>query len=145
MSIKTSNENICINRIILQKEENFMVEGDEIVPDIKPDVLNIISTNGTVCVYKKELQDGKIKIDGTLNVYTLYIADDETASIRCISSCLDFSKTIEAAGIKSDMQLEQAITGKYNDWHPVWHTIIFFTIPIKIFKVPVAIIGMQVL
>ena len=115
MSIKTSNENICINRIILQKEENFMVEGDEIVPDIKPDVLNIISTNGTVCVYKKELQDGKIKIDGTLNIYTLYIADDETASMRCISSCLDFSKTVEAAGIKSDMQLEQAITIKSID------------------------------
>ena len=29
-------------------------------------------------------------------------------------------------------QYEQAITGDYNDWHPVWHTICFFTFPLKI-------------
>ena len=29
-------------------------------------------------------------------------------------------------------QYEQAITGNYNDWHPFWHTIVFFTFPIKL-------------
>lgn len=31
-------------------------------------------------------------------------------------------------------QYKQAITGNYDDWHPVWHTILFFTIPLKIFN-----------
>ena len=110
MAIKTSNENVCINRIISQKQESFTVEGDEIVPDIKPDILNIISTSGNICIYKKEIQDGKAKIDGVINVYALYLADDENGSIRCINSSLDFSKTIDIDETKQDMQLEQRIS-----------------------------------
>ena len=40
-------------------------------------------------------------------------------------------------------QYGQALSGSYNDWHPVWHTIIFFTIPLKIFGKPAAIVIMQ--
>ncbi|MBO4899407.1 MAG: hypothetical protein J5509_03890 [Lachnospiraceae bacterium] len=29
-------------------------------------------------------------------------------------------------------QYEQAMSGHYNDWHPVWHTLLFFTIPLKL-------------
>lgn len=29
-------------------------------------------------------------------------------------------------------QLAQANTGKYGDWHPVWHTLVFFTLPLKL-------------
>ncbi len=29
-------------------------------------------------------------------------------------------------------QLHQAMTGKYNDWHPVWHTLLFFTLPLRL-------------
>lgn len=106
MSIKTSKENICVNQIIGQKEEIIRVEGDEIVPDIKPDVLSIVSSTGTVCIYKKEIQDGKVRFDGSIYIYTIYMADDETSSIRSINSSLDFSKTIEVSNITQDMQLE---------------------------------------
>ena len=40
-------------------------------------------------------------------------------------------------------QYGQALSGHYNDWHPVWHTILFFTIPLKIFGNPAAIIIVQ--
>ena len=29
-------------------------------------------------------------------------------------------------------QYEQVINNSYNDWHPFWHTIVFFTFPIKL-------------
>ena len=106
MSIKMSKENICINQIIGEKEEKFVIEGDEIVPDIKPDVLSIISSNGTMCIYKKEIMNGKVKLDGSIYVYTLYIADDEISELRSINSSLDFSKTIEIKDIKPEMQLK---------------------------------------
>lgn len=32
----------------------------------------------------------------------------------------------------SASQLKQAQTGVYNDWHPVWHTLLFFTLPLKL-------------
>lgn len=43
----------------------------------------------------------------------------------------------------SIVQYGQALSGDYNDWHPVWHTIVFFTLPLKIFGNPVAIIILQ--
>ena len=29
-------------------------------------------------------------------------------------------------------QYGQAVAGSYNDWHPVWHTLVFFTLPLKL-------------
>ena len=45
--------------------------------------------------------------------------------------------------LDSIAQYEQAVSGSYSDWHPVWHTILFFTIPLKIFGKPAAIIILQ--
>ena len=56
MAIKLSKNNLCINQIVGQKNEKITVEGDEIVPDVKPDVLSIVSANGNICMYKKEIQ-----------------------------------------------------------------------------------------
>lgn len=106
MAIKLSKNNLCINQIVGQKSERITVEGDEIVPDVKPDVLSIVSTNGNVCIYKKEIQDGKIKIDGSINSYIIYIADDENSSMRALNTSLDFSKSIEMKEINPSMQLE---------------------------------------
>ncbi len=40
-------------------------------------------------------------------------------------------------------QYRQALTGNYNDWHPVIHTLLFFTIPLSIFHTAAAIIIIQ--
>ena len=106
MAIKLSKNNLCINQIVGQKNEKITVEGDEIVTDVKPDVLSIVSANGNVCMYKKEIQDGKVKLDGSINAYVIYIADDEKSSMRAINTSIDFSKTIEMKEIKTNMQLE---------------------------------------
>ena len=57
-------------------------------------------------------QDGKVKFDGCVYIYTIYVADDENSSIKCINSCLDFSKTIDMKNIRPDMQLESSIAVK---------------------------------
>ena len=92
MDIESSKNNLCINQIIGQKTENIIIEGDSIIPDIKPDILNSINVDGTVCIYKKEVLDGKIKIDGTINSNIIYLADNEEAGIRGFSTNIDFSK-----------------------------------------------------
>ena len=57
--LNVAKENLCINKIVAHKKEMIIVEGDMIVPDSKPDILNTISTSGVVCIYKKELQECK--------------------------------------------------------------------------------------
>ena len=106
MAIKLSKKNLCVNQIVGQKTEKIVVEGDEIVPDIKPDILSVVSTNGNICIYKKEVQDGKVKIEGGINAYVIYIADDEKSSIRALSANLEFSRIIDIKECKENMQLE---------------------------------------
>lgn len=106
MNIEVEKNNLCINQIIGQKTESLIVEGDAIIPDIKPDILNAINTDGTVCIYKKEVLDGKIKIDGCINSNIMYLADNEEANIRGISTNIDFSKTIEMENARSGMNME---------------------------------------
>ena len=106
MVVETTRDNICVNHIIGQKTENFIVEGDNIIPDIKPDILNVVSTNGTVCIYKKEISENKVRLDGCVNTYILYQADDENNSIRSLNINLDFTQIIDVENAMPDMNLE---------------------------------------
>lgn len=106
MAVETSRENICVNHIIAQKTENTIVEGDSIIPDVKPDIINEISTSGTVCIYKKEINEGKVRIDGSVNSYIMYLADDENNNIRGLNVILDFSQVIDVERAMPDMNLE---------------------------------------
>lgn len=112
MAVETTKDSVCINQIIEQKNESVIVEGDSIIPDIKPDILSAISTSGTVCIYKKEILEGKVRIDGSIDVYIMYLADDENGSVRSINSSIDFTQLIDMEKAKSDMTLETNVTLK---------------------------------
>lgn len=53
-----------------------------------------------------------MKIDGTINVYIMYLADDETSSIRSLNTTLDFSQTIDFEKVKAGMILEDKVSLK---------------------------------
>lgn len=109
MVVETIKNSICVNKIICKKKEIVVLEEDIIVPDIKPDILNTISTSGNVCVYKKEVLDEKIKIDGCVNLYLVYLADSDEGRTRGINYSIDFSKSIDVKGSTSDMNLDSNI------------------------------------
>ncbi|MBO6244357.1 MAG: hypothetical protein J6O41_07355, partial [Clostridia bacterium] len=71
MEVNTSKENLCINKLVDKKKEIIFVEKDMIVPDAKPDILSTICTSGVVCLYKTELQDEKLRLDGNINTYIM--------------------------------------------------------------------------
>lgn len=112
MVLNTTKETVCVNQIIGQKLDNLVVEGDMIVPDIKPDILNTVSNSGNVCIYKKEVLDGKIRIDGSVNVYITYLADNEEGDIRSLNTTLDFTNIIDFNGCKTGMTLDENISVK---------------------------------
>lgn len=104
MVLETVNENLCVNKLIATKKDIIMVEGDMIVPDSKPDILNTICTSGVVCVYKKEVLDEKVRIDGNVNTYIMYLADDTQDKVRGINTSLDFSETMSVPNSKEGME-----------------------------------------
>ena len=105
MTAETTKDSLCVNQIITQKSNNFMIEDDAIVPDIKPDILNAISTSGTICIYKKEIQNGKVKVEGKINTYIMYYADTEDGYIRSLNTNLDFSQSLNIPEAQEGMDL----------------------------------------
>ena len=92
MLLETEKESICINQLVGKKKEEIIVEGDVIVNDIKPDVLKIVSTSAIPCIYKKEVMEGKVKLDGSINTYIIYLAESEDSNVRSLNTVLDFTR-----------------------------------------------------
>ena len=99
MALETVKENLRVNKLVATKSEVILVEGDMIVPDSKPDILNTICTSGVVCIYKKEVLDGKVRVDGNINTYIMYMADDENDTVRGLNTTLDFSENIQIPNV----------------------------------------------
>lgn len=104
MDLNLEKEQIGINKIICNKKEVISIQDDIIVSDTKPDVLNIINSMGNVCIYKKELLENKVKIEGCVNSYIIYLPDSNESNLRGLNSILDFSETIKLPEVKSGMQ-----------------------------------------
>ena len=67
MNFKT--DKISLNQEVERKKDIFTIDGSIIIPDNKPDILSIIETSSNLYVYKKELNNGKIKIEGGVKYY----------------------------------------------------------------------------
>lgn len=103
MVVDTIKENLCINKLIATKKEIIIVEGDMIIPDSKPDILNTICTSGAICIYKKEVLDEKIRIDGSINTYIMYMSEDSEDRTRGLNTSLDFSENINVPNCQTGM------------------------------------------
>ena len=112
MEVNVTKQNITVNKLVTSKKEIVTIEGDMIVPDVKPDILNTIDTVGNVCIYKKEVLDGRVRFDGSINLNVIYLADSETDTTRGLTNSLDFTQIIDVDNCKSGMELRNNITIK---------------------------------
>lgn len=98
---------ISINKKMTEKLKVIEVQGDIIVPDIKPDILNIICANSNPYIYKEELNDGKYKFDGNVDSHIIYLS--ENGETKCIQTTMDFTGLIEDEMINSSMSTKYRI------------------------------------
>lgn len=112
MEVEVSKENLCINKLVCEKKELVFVEEDMIVPDSKPDILNTINLSGNVCVCKKEVMDDKVRIDGTINTYIMYLPDSKEDNLRGLTANIDFSQSIAIPGCREGMTAITCVTVK---------------------------------
>lgn len=113
MEINTTKETLNVNKVICEKKEMINIQGDMIVPDSKPDILNTITTSGNVCIYKKEIMDGKVRLDGNVLTYIMYLADGNSDNIRGLNTGLDFSETINIPELEIGMTVDVVPTVKF--------------------------------
>lgn len=103
--IEAQRDNLSINKLIAEKKEIIFAEGDMIVPDSKPDILNTICTSGVVSIYKKEAQEGKVRIDGAINTYIMYMPDGTEDTVRGLNTSIDFSENLNVPNCNDGMKV----------------------------------------
>ena len=109
MSIEVLQDNLCVNRLIEGKKKEITLESSIIVPDIKPDIVKPIDLSGNVCIYKKEIINGRVKIDGTIDSNIIYLVDSGDESIRGLNSNIDFSEFLEIDSNISEADIDANI------------------------------------
>ena len=109
MVADVSKEKLILNKRICEKQETIVVQGDMIVPDSKPDILSTLNTSGMVSIYKKEVQNGRVRIDGNVNVYIMYLAESSEDKVRGLNTSLDFSENFVLPECTGEMRADLEI------------------------------------
>lgn len=99
---------VVINKKIGNTVRTIEVSGDIIVPDIKPDILNIINTNGIPYIYKEDISNSRIRLDGNIDTYIVYLSD--TGETRSIQTTLSFSESIEEKNLSENSFVKVNVT-----------------------------------
>jgi len=99
-------ETIILNQNIGKETAQVLLEGDIIVPDVKPDMSVILKTDAEVCFDKTEISDGKVHFNGNLNLQALYSAKGSDKPIHSMSSSASFDDFLNIEGISKDMWVE---------------------------------------
>ena len=86
--------------------EKISVDGDVIVPDVKPDVLKVLQVDAFAGLTDKGITNGAVYVEGRLNVNILYIPDSEEEGIGCIKASFNFKDRIENPEIMPEMKLK---------------------------------------
>lgn len=103
-------DTIDVNKKILSDFKELEVTNEMIVPDVKPDIVNIIDTNGLAYVSKKEITNGSFKLNGNIDGLVVYLSSEGTT--RSLGVNLDFNFKQEEAEIKEDCKMKYDIQVK---------------------------------
>lgn len=94
-------EKICLNKKLKTILKKVEIKNDYLVPDIKPDVVNVINTNGMVYLIKEQVENGKIKIEGNIDNYIVYLSVE--GDNRSVSNTINFFEVIEDERINENV------------------------------------------
>ncbi|MGB9812936.1 MAG: DUF3794 and LysM peptidoglycan-binding domain-containing protein [Thermovenabulum sp.] len=99
-----------IDQVVGENENQIIVKETVMVPDAKPDILEIYSTNATARVDNARIIDGKVIVEGTLLVETLYVAKvpegQPQQPVHFMEHEIPFTTFVEVPGAEENMMLD---------------------------------------
>ncbi len=99
-------ENVQASESVASGTAQIMVDGDIIVPDVKPDILKILQVDAVAVVTDRTVTNGRVNVDGKVNLKILYIPDREDEKIKSILTSFDFSHCIDKQQVGENMGVD---------------------------------------
>ena len=105
MQVNINDKELMLLENGANKKISEWMEEEIVVPDVKPDVMQIVSVSLTPYVLNEEVSEGKVKIEGKLNYFIIYKVSDEKFNSRGIFVSHPFTKTLNIEGITKDSNI----------------------------------------
>jgi hypothetical protein len=99
-------EIVNINKQLFSSSKKIELQEDIIVPDVKPDIVNIIDSSSNSYIYKIEKANGSIRVEGNIDTYISYMSSE--GDTRIISTTSNFTSVLE------NSKINENIIFKYN-------------------------------
>lgn len=106
MAIELVREPLRIKRVVGEESLQFSVQGDLIIPDIKADLLGVLSIDSDIVVNEREVLTDKVLLGGVVNFNIIYLAKDEERPIRSLSASVPFKEPLDVDGARPGMMIE---------------------------------------
>ena len=97
-------DKIRVREAALKIKKEITIEQSYIIPDIKPDIVKNIIANGNIFIEKSEIQSKRIKIDGKLLVFDMYLDNEENNN--SLDMELDFSEILDANKLNDEEKVD---------------------------------------
>ena len=119
MAFELIRDQIKINHLIEEVETQAIFDNDIIVPDSKPDIGEVLCSDGEIIVQSCEVRQDKVFIGGYIIYKTLYLPDDRSRGVCSIINSCDFSQIVEVPGVRLGIKTKVKCEIEYIDFNVV--------------------------
>ncbi len=85
----------------LRLHSNVMVEGDIIIPDVKPDIREVLLADAVAGIKTAEERGGILYVSGSVQFQILYAPDEEDCELTSVTAEFPFSDALDIPGTES--------------------------------------------
>ncbi len=97
MQIALKKEIVKVSEPVVNQSETLLIEGDVIVPDVQPDIKEVLLTEATAVITNYSYKDGKLSFSGMIAAKFLYLSDEELCQPKTMEAKFDFKDVYELA------------------------------------------------
>ena len=108
--IDLTQNSITLNQTYPEVNDSFFIEGDVIIPDIKPDVDSVLFVDAIPVINDYSVNSGQITFSGDCEFNILYVSVDSPSEIIRISTSIPFKNTFAAKNLTSESCINLTIS-----------------------------------
>lgn len=106
MEIDLIKERVKMEQNIETVNTQILMEGDVIVPDINPDIKEVLEHNANIVIDKVSVAENRINYIGKLEVQILYLSKGDMSEIYSMNSIIPIDDFLNVDDVNEDMWAE---------------------------------------
>lgn len=108
--IDLTKNSITLNQTYPEVNDSFFIEGDVIIPDVKPDVDSVLFVDALPVINDYSVNSGQITFSGDCEFNILYVSNETPSEIIRISTSIPFKNSFAAKNLSSESWINLSIT-----------------------------------